>query len=96
MSNGCHKLELFRTGFSQLKGIQAEVKRVNYLCFWVQTLKKKDFSLTIQLGTILNEDPPSRLDRWTQVIGPELKPCWVRLVGDPSPCMGCVGFQMPW
>ena len=85
------------------KGIQAEVKRLNSLCFWVRSLKQEDFSQTVQMGTSLNEGPLGRLDRWTEVIGLELKTCWVRLVGIPLhawdglvfKCLGdCLGVVM--
>lgn len=59
------------------------MKRLNSFCFWVRPLKPEVFSQMIELGTIVNEGPIRRLDHWTKVLSPKLKPCCIQLVGIP-------------
>ena len=68
---------------SQEIGIQAEVERLNLYLFWIKPISHHDFSRMVETDFSLKGTFIRSLDRWMEVLGPVLRPTWVRLEGIP-------------
>ena len=65
------------------KEIDAEVKRLSSMLFSIRPLSLEGHSRMLQLGSAPFDPLFQRTNRWSEVLGPNLKPIWVRLVGIP-------------
>lgn len=66
---------------SSRKSIQADVKRINQVLFWISPPTQNDFSSMMNLGFSFKDSPIRRLDRRTEVLGPALQPVWIQMEG---------------
>ena len=59
------------------------MKRLGQVLFWIRPLTQNDFPSMMNLGYSFKDSPIRRLDRWTEVLGPALKPVWTQMEGIP-------------
>lgn len=58
-------------------GVAVEVKELNCSFFWIKPISAMDFQRTLQPIKLLEGFPIRRIDRWTEVLGPNFRSCWV-------------------
>lgn len=64
-------------------GAAVEVKQLTYSLFWVKPLSGAEYQRLLLSETSFCNALIRRLDRWTEVLGPSLQPCWIRCEGIP-------------
>lgn len=64
-------------------GVAVFVKRLNLLLFWVKPTPAADFQKLMQTQQPILDARLRHLDRWTEVLGPILKPSWIHFRGIP-------------
>lgn len=69
--------------FCQVMRVAVEVKRLNQILFWVKPMLGAEFQCVLLAPTSFYGSPLRRLDRWTEVLGPTRRLCWVRMKGIP-------------
>lgn len=68
--------------FYNEKSLQVEVRLLYFPMFWVRT-SSDDYSRMVNVSLSLNCPLLCRLDHWTEVLGPVLKPSWIQMEGIP-------------
>lgn len=63
--------------------VAVSIKRLNSLMFWIRPTLDIEFQRLLQSRKNFNDAPFRLMDRWAEVLGLNLRPSWIRMIGIP-------------
>lgn len=61
--------------------VDVVVKRLNHFLFWIKPSSDVEYQRLLQITQDFSGSPIPHLDRWTEILGPSIRPCWIRMEG---------------
>lgn len=63
--------------------VDVELKRLNHHLLWIKPSSDAELQRLVHVNHDFSGTPLQWLDRWTEVLGPNLRPQWLQLDGIP-------------